>query len=97
MRGEQMAFVVLPAQGLLCGQLIQRGFLLLGNTSAVSALANEVSRFVFHNISVVSHQEDFCFESFVFGDLVGQQGCADLGSELLQHVFVHTVSASCHS
>ena len=35
MRGEQMAFVGLPAQGLLCGDVIQRGFLLLGNTPAI--------------------------------------------------------------
>lgn len=80
--GEQVAFVGLPAQGLLCGELIQSGFLLLGNTPAETAFADKVSRLVFHHMGVASHQEDFCFEPFVFGDLVGHQRCAERAQRL---------------
>jgi hypothetical protein len=56
-----MAFVGLPTPGLLCGDVIQGGFLLLSNTPAITTLADKVTWLVFPNFGVAPHQENFCF------------------------------------
>ena len=87
--GEQVAFVGLPAQGLMGVCLEQRGLFLRGHGAAKVAFADEVAGVVFDDAGVAAQQQDFGLQPLVFAELVGLALRADLGPQGLQQGVVH--------